>query len=206
MNFRRHLLSIGLLALLIPTATINLRAESTPAATAQRLCDVLLDAMKQGPKLGYDGRLQLLSPTITDVLDLPLMTRLVVGPRWSTLTAAERDELVGAFTAYSLSNYANRFSDYSGEKFTVDPAVTRLERGDVIVHTRLIPHDGEPVQLDYLMRDTGGKWKIIDVFLNGTISELATKRSEYSATLRQSGAAGLAGLLRKKAQAEEPGK
>ena len=182
---------------LVPTAA--LRAAPLPAATAQQLCDALITAMKQGPALGYAGRLRLLTPEIEDAFDLPLMTRLVVGPRWAELADRARAELVAAFTAYSLANYASRFANYDGERFAVDPNATRLPRGDVVVHTKLIPQKGDPVQLDYLMREVGPRWKIIDVFLNGTISELAARRSEYSATLRKEGAAGLAKLLREKA-------
>jgi phospholipid transport system substrate-binding protein len=54
------------------------------------------------------------------------------------------------------------------------------------------------VQLDYMMRLKEGRWRIIDVFLSGTISELAARRSEYSLVLRTGGAPALVDLLRKK--------
>jgi len=171
----------------------------TPTATVQALCDALISAMKQGPALGFAGRRQLLEPEIRRAIDLPLMTRLVLGPPWRTLTPDVQRQLVDAFSDYSISTYANRFSDFSGEQFSVDPAPTRLESGDVIVHTKLVTKDPEPVKLDYLMRSSGGTWKIIDVYLSGTISELAARRSEFSAVLRQGGAAALVETLRKKA-------
>jgi phospholipid transport system substrate-binding protein len=55
------------------------------------------------------------------------------------------------------------------------------------------------VQLDYLMRKADDRWRIIDVYLNGTISEMAARRSEYSAVLSQGGTSALIALLRKKA-------
>ncbi len=171
----------------------------TPAATVQALCDALISAMKQGPALGFAGRRQLLEPEIRRAIDLPLMTRLVLGPPWRTLTPDLQRQLVDAFSDYSISTYANRFSGFSGEQFSVDPAPTHLENGDVIVHTKLVTKDPEPVRLDYLMRSSGGGWKIIDVYLSGTISELAARRSEFSAVLRQGGAAALVETLRKKA-------
>jgi phospholipid transport system substrate-binding protein len=54
------------------------------------------------------------------------------------------------------------------------------------------------VQLDYVMRAGADGWRIIDVLLNGTISEMAERRSEFSAALRDGGAAGLISLLRQK--------
>jgi len=196
-------MALALVAAALAAAPSGAQAQAapaaTPTATVQALCDALISAMKQGPALGFAGRRQLLEPEIRRAIDLPLMTRLVLGPPWRTLTPDLQRQLVDAFSDYSISTYANRFSGYSGEQFSVDPAPTRLESGDVIVHTKLVTKDPEPVRLDYLMRSSGGAWKIIDVYLSGTISELAARRSEFSAVLRQGGAAALVETLRKKA-------
>jgi len=188
-------LSLGALA--IPPCA-RAQAEPTPPQTVQAFCDALLSAMKQGPTLGFSGRKSLLEPEIRRALDLPLMTRLVMGPPWRGLTTDLRQQLVDAFSQFSIATYANRFSSYSGERFTVDPSPTHLESGDVIVHTQLKTNDPEPVKLDYLMRDGNGKWQVIDVFLSGTISELAARRSEFSSAIRQGGAPALIELLKKK--------
>jgi phospholipid transport system substrate-binding protein len=127
------------------------------------------------------------------------MTRLVLGPPWRALSPEQQKKMVEAFSDYSIATYANRFSSYSGERFSVDPSPTRRANGDVIVHTQLKTNDPEPIRLDYLMREDDGRWKIIDVFLSGTISELAARRSEFSSVLRQGGAAALIDVLRKKA-------
>ena len=169
-----------------------------PADTVQGLCDALVSSMKGGADLGFAGRRQLLEPEIRKALDLPLMTRLVVGPPWKGIAPEQQHLLVAAFADYSIANYASQFSGFSGERFTVDVATTRMENGDVIVRTRLFTKDPEPVRLDYLVRQTEGMWKIIDVFLNGNISQLAARRSEYSALVREGGAAALVEMLRKK--------
>jgi len=86
----------------------------------------------------------------------------------------------------SIATYASRFDGYSGERFEVDPAVEH--RGnDVVVRTRLLAPPRDPIALNYLMRASGGDWKIVDVYLSGTISELATRRSEFSALLKSGG-------------------
>jgi phospholipid transport system substrate-binding protein len=159
---------------------------------------VLLQAMKGGAALGFKGRLKLVDPELRRDLNLPLMTRLVVGPPWRSLSPGERQSLVTAFSDYSVAVYASRFNDYSGEKFLVDPSTTRLPSGDAVAHTKLVPGSGDPVQLDYLLRRGDGGWRIIDVFLSGSISELATRRSEYSAVLRAGGAEALVRLLQQK--------
>jgi phospholipid transport system substrate-binding protein len=170
-----------------------------PSATAKDLCDALTTAMKKGSSLDFAARRDLLAPVIQRDYDLAFMTRIVVGSAWRSFSPEDRQKLTEAFSAFSIATYAQRFDSYSGEHFEVDSSPTKLSSGDCIVHTKLFTGDPEPVQLDYLMRKTGGGWQIIDVYLSGTISEMAARRSEYSATLRQGGAQALIDLLTKKA-------
>ncbi len=182
-------------------ASATAPAKTGAPATAQSLCDALIRSMKRGAALDFAGRSALLDPEVRSDFDLPFMTRIVVGPPWRELGEAERAKLVDAFSTYSVATYAQRFKDYSGERFEVDPAATSLPNGDCIVHTKLFPNGGQPVQLDYLMRGGAGHWRIIDVYLNGSISELAARRSEYSTVLRKGGAAALITLLQDKSAA-----
>jgi phospholipid transport system substrate-binding protein len=190
-------LALSLLAA-APLSFAATATDATPVQTVQDFCDALVAAMKQGPALGFAGRRQLLDPQIRRALDLPLMTRLVVGPPWKNLAAPDQQRLVDAFSDYSIAVYASRFKEYGGERFVVEPAATRRPNGDALVSTTLFPKEGEAVQLDYLMRESPRGWQVIDVFLSGTISELAARRSEYSAVFRTGGAAALVDLLLKK--------
>jgi phospholipid transport system substrate-binding protein len=61
----------------------------------------------------------------------------------------------------------------------------------VIVDTRLVQSNGEAVVLNYLLRENGGAWRILDVYLSGSISELAVRRSEFGAVLKREGSDGL---------------
>jgi phospholipid transport system substrate-binding protein len=54
------------------------------------------------------------------------------------------------------------------------------------------------VTVNYLMRNNGGVWQIADVYLDGTISEMATRRSEFAAILRAQGITGLIQTLNAK--------
>jgi phospholipid transport system substrate-binding protein len=173
-------------------------AAEAPAATVQSLCNALLESMKKGSALDFSGRVKLLDPQLRNLYDLPLLTRLVVGPPWRSASAEDQQALVQAFSDYSTAVYASRFKSFSGEQFVVDPTVTKSASGDAIVHTKLLPHGGDPVELDYLVRQEPSGWRIIDVLLNGTISEMAERRSEYSSTLRDGGAAALVQLLKQK--------
>jgi phospholipid transport system substrate-binding protein len=169
-----------------------------PSATISTFYDTLLATMKAGAAIGFTGRREKLAPAIRRAFDLPLMTRLMVGPQWLSLTVEQQQQLVAAFSDFSIATYANRFDDYSGERFEVDPASSSTVNG-VIVRTRLIKTDGDAVELDYLMREADAGWQIMDVYLSGTVSELATRRSEFSSVLRRGGADALVDMLQKKA-------
>ncbi|HWE72120.1 MAG TPA: ABC transporter substrate-binding protein [Stellaceae bacterium] len=198
---RRSFLFAATAALTVAWRGAESRAATTPAATLNSFYDTLLAVMKDGPKLGFVGRRQKLAPAITQAFDLALMTRLVVGLPWPSLTVDEQKQLVSAFAEFSIATYANQFDDFSGEKFEVDPKAAPAPGNDVIVKTKLIQSNGEPVQLDYLLRQEQAEWRIIDVFLSGTISQLAARRSEFSGILREQGARGLIAVLKEKTQA-----
>jgi phospholipid transport system substrate-binding protein len=166
-----------------------------PPAVVQRFYDALLAVMKEAKHLSLDQRYQRLAPTISQTFNLALMTRLSVGPDWTKLQPPQQQALTEAFSRYTISVYANRFDDYNGERFTVDPAPATNPNG-AVVQTTLVKSDGDKVLLNYLMRQgSDGTWQVIDVYLSGTISELATRRSEFIGVIQQSGADGLVKLL-----------
>jgi phospholipid transport system substrate-binding protein len=194
---RRHF-ALGLAV--VATARVAWAADpgGSPVAVIHGFYDVLLAAMKDGPRLGFAGRRDLLAPTIRETFDFALMTRLMVGSQWSGLPTEQQQRLVAAFGAFSIATYANRFDDYSGEQLTVQDEPVKLANGDEIVKSQLVPTTGDKVELDYLMRSSDAGWKAIDVYLSGTVSELATRRSEFSSVLRRGGANALVEALQRK--------
>ena len=54
----------------------------------------------------------------------------------------------------------------------------------VMVKSQIIKANGEPVKVDYMMRLCGDDWLISDIYLDGAISEVATRRSEFAAILK----------------------
>ena len=66
-----------------------------------------------------------------------------------------------------------------------------------MVKTRIVQSNGKPVAINYLLRKTGPEWKIVDVYLDGTISELASRRAEFTSILKAGGPDALIASLRK---------
>jgi phospholipid transport system substrate-binding protein len=169
------------------------------ADTVRAFYSTLLDTMRNGRALGAQGRYAKLAPAIAQSFDIPLMTRLAVGPDWNTLNAAQQAQVIQAFERYVAAVYAERFDSYAGEQLKV--IGEQASPAGTVITSQIIKSTGEPVNINYLMRQNGGSWQIADVYLNGTISELATRRSEFSGILRSQGINGLITALNNKAAA-----
>jgi phospholipid transport system substrate-binding protein len=164
--------------------------------TVQGLYNALLSTMKDGRTLGQSGRFAQLEPVIRRSFDIASMARLAVGPTWASLAEPQRQQVTESFGRYISAIYAERFDSYDGQRFEVvgeQPAATGFT-----VHSRIIKANGEPVEVDYLMRPSGGGWLISDIYLDGAISEVATRRSEFSTILRKDGIEGLIAALNRK--------
>ncbi len=190
MRRRNLLIAAAMLAGLVLPARAQNQAVDPAVVSIRAFYDVLLETMKQADKLGVRGRYDKLAPIIRTTYDLPAMTRLAIGPDWSTIPPEQQTALLDSFTRRTIATYANRFDGYSGQSFEVEPEVESRNTGR-IVRTKIIRPPEFPVTLNYLMRGSGDTWKIVDVYLAGTISELATQRSEFSAILKKGGPAAL---------------
>jgi phospholipid transport system substrate-binding protein len=172
-------------------------APASGGDTVQGLYDALLQAMKNGRILGRSGRFTQLAPVICRTFDIASMARLSIGPSWPSLTDAQRQQATDSFGRYISAIYADRFDSYDGQKLEVtseQPAPS-----GVMVKSQIIKANGEPVKVDYMMRRNGESWLISDIYLDGAISEVATRRSEFATILRNDGIDGLIAALNRKA-------
>ena len=142
--------------------------------------------MRDATSLGYDGRYQRLSPAIHSLFDLPFMAEKSVGRHWKTAGDQNQKALVEIFSRFTVANFAGRFDGFSGQSFRT-LGVEDATFGTVLVRTHLDEPGDEGVALDYRLRPVDGGWRIVDIYLNGTVSELALRRSEYSALIQREG-------------------
>jgi phospholipid transport system substrate-binding protein len=186
------------------------KAESTApdAAAATKVVDELhaamLDVMKNADALGYEGRLAKLEPAIASRYDFAFIAEKSVGREWKNLDEAARTKLVDAMERLAGATYAARMDGFSGEKFETlgsQPAA----QSTIVVRSEIVEPDGKKTSLDYRLRnDASGKPLIVDVFFDGTVSELAMRRSEYSALLKKGGITELLSALEKKIAEQKP--
>ena len=195
--WRRTLGGLGF-ALLLAAGPLTQEAVAAadPQGVVRDFYGVLVSNMKEGRMLGESGRYARLAPVVNSAFDVPSMTRLAIGPSWASLTPAQQQQVMAAFAHYVAATYADQFDSYNGEQLQVTGE--RPYGSDIMAQTKIVKSNGEATRLDYLMRQEQGGWRISDVFLDGTISQLAVHRSEFHSILQREGVDGLVMALNRK--------
>lgn len=168
-----------------PLAAAEQAAAKDPAAVVQELHDTLLGVMKNAKKLGFEGRRKLLAPVIPQVYDMEVVTRVVLGSHWASLSDQQRDTMVDVFTRLTMATYANRFDGYNGQRF-VTLETRSLKEDRALVRTELQSSGGDHTSLDYVLQKQNGDWRIVNVVADG-VSDLALKRAQYSSIIDNKG-------------------
>jgi len=152
----------------------------------QQFHATLVNVMKEADSLGYEGRYQWLAPAVQETFTLPFMAEVAAGVYWTKATDEQRKRYVDAFSNMSTATYAARFDGYTGEKFDILGADGE-GRSSIVVRSEITQSDGGRVAISYLLRESGSAWKVVDVYLNGSISELAVRKSDFSDILKSGG-------------------
>jgi phospholipid transport system substrate-binding protein len=181
----------------VPAMAASAAQSAAPVGPVQRLDNALIEVMQNGEALKFQGRYDKLAPVLNAVFDVPEMTRIAVGPMWNDASESDKKEMVETFGRYMTTMYAARFKGFAGESFEIANSKER-DGGRVLVITKLNRKDKEPVELSYLMKGEGDNWHVTDVYYNGSISQLAQLRSEFSSALRDGGVKNLKSVLENK--------
>jgi phospholipid transport system substrate-binding protein len=199
-GLRRRLL-LGAVVIAAAPLSWRARAEIAPSgvtATVKRFNEALLAAMKSGSQTAFSRRFDILAPAVDQAFDLASVLAVSVGPGWASLSPDQQGGLLAEFRRYTVASYAANFDSYAGQSFTVSPDTRELDASRVIVQTRITSTSGEDTRLDYVMQQTSGGWKVVDVLAAGSISRVAVQRSDFRHVLSHGGGDALLASLRRK--------
>ena len=160
--------------------------KSAPVHVIEKLHDGMIDVMRTASSASFEARAERLAPLLDSSFDLDFMARKSLGRSFDALGEGDQKSWIALFRRFMVANYAGRSTSYSGQSFATlgeDPAA----QDTVLVRTRLVDPGRENMDLGYRLRQNGGSWEIIDVYLNGTVSELALRRSDFTAILDRDG-------------------
>ena len=172
--------------------------EAGPTAIVEEFQAQLLSVMKDAEKISVQERYDRLVPTITKTFHIPTVVRIAIGDHWKRASEEQRQRIVEAFQRKNISTVATLFSGYSGQKFELlgeKPA----PQNTVLVKTRITNPDGSGVSLDYRALRIQGRWYVIDVVIDGGISEMQVRQSEFRDILKKGGLEALIEILDHKA-------
>ncbi|MBW2230410.1 MAG: ABC transporter substrate-binding protein [Deltaproteobacteria bacterium] len=181
----------------VAEAAAEAEAEISPITTVETLHAGLYDIMKRAEALGFEGRFEIMRPVVGETFDLGFMSSKVVGRKWKHLTSEQQQIWHDKFQRYLCANYAGNFSGHDGEVFET-LGVQEAPRETQVVLTKLNIPGSEDVVLNYRLRQVDGEWLIIDIYLKGTVSELALRRSDFSSILKEKGFPELTAAVDKK--------
>lgn len=165
----------------------------------ESLHDVLLGCMKEADALGFQGRYDRILANLDETFDLPFMARVSIGAVWKELAEPQREDFIDLSRRLSASDYAGNFDGYGGESFETS-AVEPAARGTLLVRTKLVRPDDDDVKFDYRLRMVGEDWRIIDVQLDGKISEMTLRRADYRSVIKRKGYPQLVEALEEKVE------
>jgi phospholipid transport system substrate-binding protein len=188
-----------LLAAAAASATLGLAlaatAQEQDAAVARirAFYDSLNAAM--GGAADPKQRLATVSDAIMQTFDIGAMVKLAVGPQWAKIPVPKQAALQDAFGRYFVATYGTQLGKASGSRFEVMPKA-EPKTGGQLVRTRVTDPEGKITPVDYLVNADG---KVVDIYLGGTVSMIATRRSEFGEPLKAGGPDALEAYLRKRA-------
>ncbi len=187
------LLCLGFLCAVVEAGLVEASAQvpASPTAVVERFHAALIDNMKGGKVLGFDGRRAKLDPVVKATFDIAAMARISAGAAWQKMSEAERAEIIAAFSAWTTANYAGSFNAWDGESFATKDQSPDDGKGNVVVNTSLTPKNIPPVVFSYRLHKVDGAWKVFDIYLDGAVSQLAVRRGEFAAVLARGSTAEL---------------
>jgi phospholipid transport system substrate-binding protein len=194
---RRMLLRLALCGAAVVLGLPRAAIASETTAPVEQLHAGLIEIMKAGKSASFRQRYDKIAPVIGGTFDLEAIVRQVVGLRWASLPAEQQAALTDAFRRYTIASYVANFDGYYGERFELLPTITPVGN-DRLVQTRIVSPSGQAHALAYVMRQTAGGWRIVDVLADGSVSRVAAQRSEVRSVLADGGGPGLVVSLRRK--------
>ena len=134
---------------------------------------------------------------VSSTYDIKKMSKIILGRFWSESQANDKEKFIEKFTSYISSNYIDRFrgkKDFNYEYKGID----KIGENYRIAYTIFKLGEKEKLKINYMLIKNQNKWLIFDVLLNGSISEIATKKSEFNETLNDGGITSLINLINEK--------
>ncbi len=193
MTFPRLVLASALLALAPATAALAQKAAAPAVATQGSPSKLVLDNSqrilttleKRRAEFTRDrGALEkFVSTEFNTMFDRDYAARQVLGRHARGAADADVKLFADALADSLMRRYGSSLLDFNTRLKVRIKSETALPRGlGVKVSSEMLRQGGEPIPVDYLMRKSGGGWKVFDVMVEG-VSFVQTFRQQFDSEL-----------------------
>lgn len=165
----------------------------------KKTADDVISAIKSDKDI-QDGNKKaiyaLVESKILPSFDFNKICRLVMGKNWRKMSADQKEEFSTGFKMLLLRTYAVALSKYTDQKITVLPM--KKQKGSVVtVKTEITQSSSQPINVNYALSNSTGKWLVIDLIIEG-VSMITNYRSQFGGSVRSNGIDGLLKELKSK--------
>ena len=190
-NFFYNIFLICLMLSIFIVFNTETKSESKVLAGINELHESLI---KISDKTINKDNLAMIDDVVKNSYDLEKMGKIIIGIDWKQMDTKTQKEFINVFKRFISVNYFRRFNKINELDFehqTVKVIGDKFKLASVILTA-----DNEKLKIDYLLGFKNEKWKIFDVLIDGSISEVATKKSDFKKIIKEEGVSGLVKNLR----------
>lgn len=137
------------------------------------------------PSLTQDQKKNKFKKLLRNSFDMNTIARFAIGKYWRTASKEQQSEYKKLFEAMVVEVYAQRFDEYQGQSLDVRAYRVNSPK-DTIVTSYIVPGEGPEIKVDWRVRYKKGKYKIVDVIIEG-VSMSLTQRSDFSSVIQRGG-------------------
>lgn len=139
---------------------------------------------------------QFMTSEFNQMFDRDYSGRLVLGRHGRGASEADVKLFSDALAENLMQRYGASLLDFNTQLKVRVKSETALPGGrGVRVSSEFLRAGGEPIPVDYLMRQVGGQWKVFDVMVEG-VSYVQTFRTQFDTPLSQKSIAQVANELK----------
>ena len=191
MNIRKYLLL--LVALIISTSVL---ADLAPDELVRKTADDVINELKKDKDIKVGDRAKIYKLAEEKILpnfDFKRICRLVLGKNWRSMSVDQRNMFQEEFRVLLLRTYAIALSKFRDQSIEFKPLRMKSSDKVVLVKTEITQSGGQPIDVNYALSNSTGKWLVFDIVIEG-VSLVTNYRSQFASQVKKNG---IEGLLKK---------
>lgn len=140
----------------------------------------------------------LIETEILPYIDMPALSKLVIGKYWRQATDAQKEAFMSEFQGFMIKTYASGIFQYDDQKVSFNEARYSKDKQKAIVASIIESSGKKPIPVEFkLLKQDDGSWKIYNVVADG-INLITNFRTSYNEIIARDGMDALIASLAEK--------